>query len=66
MRDFYPHFAITGGKTIAGVFLMDNNGAGILELLALLSAASMLSWKFYEATRYWKLSVIGESVAGQD
>jgi hypothetical protein len=65
MRDFYPHIVIVASMTVAGFYLTNSADSGRVETLALLAAASVLGWQFYEAARYWKLSVIGDSDRGQ-
>lgn len=64
IRDFYPPFLIVGSMAVAGVYMAKNGGGGTFETLILLVVASVLGWQFYEATRYWKLSVTGDPEAG--
>jgi hypothetical protein len=65
MRDFYSSAAIVGALGLAGVYLIGAPGSGAIETLALLFAGGILSWQFYQSTRYWKKSVDTAAGGGQ-
>jgi len=57
LNDFYAEVIVVFLLMLVGVYLMINPETGALALMALLATIGLLAFLFYQAARFWELSV---------
>ncbi len=61
LRDFIPPIATVSGLTLAGIYLLVSGDNGLIALLAVLATTALLVWQFFDASKFWRRSVVEES-----